>query len=414
MNPQSADPKSPWRILYAVGPGDVVGQYRELAAGKPPPFQIGMSFSKQFVDWCDEAGVETHLVSSHERRDFLQVGPHRVENLPNSALYFGGGIKHHIGTLLYGLRIVAMARRERPTILIVDSGTTHWIVLSLLSLFRIPVIAVLHNCLWPRGFPPARPLDRVLRWLDGIFFRRFAAATVCVSPECERQVRKVAGTTKGPVYQCRVQYRHGFLERAGPVPPHESRPFRTLFLGRIEESKGVFLILSIAERLEKEMPGQFAWKITGSGSATEELLRQARERKLDGVVEVPGRIADEQGALEVFRWAHAMVVPTTSHFREGLTMSAVEAILAGRPVVVSGAVPVGDVLGRAAIEVETDVPDGFVAAFRRLATDAAYYDECRRATLEVQGQFYDASQGLGAVLGRAIAELNAAGTPASR
>ncbi|HXB61700.1 MAG TPA: glycosyltransferase [Acidobacteriaceae bacterium] len=408
-NPESTKPGL--RILYAVGPGDVVGQYRDLLANKPPEFQIGMSFSMQFMDWCDAAGAVAHLVSWHGRADQIEVGPHRMENLPKPALYYGSGVKHHIGAMLYGLTILKLALQERPDVLIIDSGTTHWIVLALLAIFRIvrrriPVIAVIHNTLWPMGFPPQRRLDRLLRSVDGFYFRHFAAATVAVSPECERQIRQVTGTPKGPIYQCRAQYRHGFLDRVSPVPSHQSRPFRTLFLGRIEENKGVFLILAVAERLEKELPSQFAWRIVGSGSAAEALARQVEDRKLGHVVRVEGRIPDEAVALETFGWAHAMIVPTTSEFCEALPMVAAESILAGRPVVVSTVVPAWEVLDGAAIKAETDSVESFVEAFRKLALDSSHYESCRQATLAVQAQFYDASNGLGNVIGRAIAKLN--------
>jgi glycogen synthase len=405
VNPENSKAKT-LRILYAIGPGDVVGQYRDILEGKPPAFQIGMSFSMQFVDWCDQAGATAHLISWFTRPDELQLGRHRVENRPKNSLYYGSGLKHHLGSMLYGLRIIAQTLRERPDVLIVDSGTTHWIVLSLLSLFRIPVIAVIHNTLWPMGFPPQRRLDKLLRSLDGIFFRHFAASTVAVSPECERQVRAVAGSPKGPVYQCRAQYRHGFLDRVQAVPPHSARPFRTLFLGRIEENKGVFLILAVAEQLERELPGRFAWKIVGSGSASQELQQQVSDRGLSHVVEVEGRIPDEQKALETFNWAHAMIVPTTSTFCEALPMVAAESVLAGRPVVVSTVVPAWQVLGSAAIKAETDNVESFVEAFRKLASDQKYYEECQRATAAVQSQFYDAQQGLGNVIGRAVIKLN--------
>lgn len=402
--PESTGNK-PRRILYAVGPGDVVGQYRDLLSGKEPPFQMALSFSRQFLDGCDESGAVAHLMSWHPRHDNLPVGRHRVENRPKPSLYYGSGLRHHLGATLYGFTVVAQALRERATVVIADSGTTHWIVLSLLSVFRIPVIAVLHNTLWPMGFPSKRRIDRFFRRLDGWFFRHIAAATVCVSPECERQVRVLAGTPKGPVYQCRAQYREGFLSRVEPTPDPSLRPFRVLFMGRIEEFKGVFLILSVAERLERELPGRFAWRIVGSGSASVELARQIQERKLGHVVKAEGMLSGEEKALETLGWAHAMVVPTTSQFIEGLAMTAAESVLAGRPVVVSSVVPAWEVLGHAAIKAETDNVDSLVGAFRKLALEPWYYEECRRATVEARAQFYDRSQGLGAVLQRAIANL---------
>jgi glycosyltransferase involved in cell wall biosynthesis len=392
------------RILYAVGHGDVVGQYHNLLDGREPTFQLGMSFSMQFLDACDEAGAIAHLISSNPRRDSLRVGRHRVENRPKSSLYDRGGVRHHLGAVLYGLMLVAQAVRERATLVIADSGTTHWIVLAGLSLFRIPVIAVLHNGLWPMGFPPTRRRDRFLRRLDGLFFRRVAAATVCVSPECERQVRTVAGDPKGAIFQCRPQYREGFLSRVSP-PDRTARPFCVLFLGRIEEYKGVFFILSLAERLERELPGRFGWRIVGSGSAAEELERRVNERNLNGIVRVEGLLPNEEKALETLGWAHALIVPSTTQFIEGLAMTAIESILAGRPVVVSSVMPALEVLGRGAIQVEAGNLDNYAAVLRKLAQDTEYYEERRLATVVAQAQFYDRSQGLGAVLMRATASL---------
>jgi glycogen(starch) synthase len=403
---QRGSPQKPLRrILYALGPGDVVGLHRDLLEGREPAFQPGMTHSQQFLDCCDESDADAQLVSWHARQDCIHVGRYRIENRPKPAWYFSGGLKHHIGAVAYGVALVARAIRYRATIMIVDTGTSHWMVFSLLAILRIPIIAVMHNALWPMGIPPTRLITRFFLELDGLFFRHLAAATVCVSPECERQVRKVAGSPKGPIYQSRAQYRENFLSRVKPVPRLPFRPFHILFMGRIEEPKGVFLILSMAACLEKEMPGRFTWKIVGSGSASEALQRQMQERKLGKLVEIPGRLQSEQEALETLGWAHAMVVPTTSQFSEGLPMVAIEAVLAGRPVVVSAATRAWDVLGNAAIRAETESVDSFAEAFRRLASDPDYYESCQHATLAAQAQFYDRSKGLGAVLGRAISDL---------
>jgi glycosyltransferase involved in cell wall biosynthesis len=84
-----------------------------------------------------------------------------------------------------------------------------------------------------------------------------------------------------------------------------------------------------------------------------ELAHQIQERKLGHVVKAEGILSGEEKALETLGWAHAMVVPTTSQFVEGLAMTAAESVLAGRPVVVSSVVPAWEVLGRAAIKAET-------------------------------------------------------------
>lgn len=404
-NPIATRNLSRHRILYAVGPGDVVGQCRNLLEGKEPPFQLGMSFSQQFLDVCEEAGAAAHLISCHGRKDRLQYGKHLVENRPQPRWYHADGIKHYIGTVMYGLEIVAQAVRECATVVVIDSGTTRWFVLSLLGLFGIPVIPVLYSALWPMGFPPTRRIDRIILTLDAWFFRRVASATVCMSPELERQVNLAAHKPKGPMFQFRPQYREEFLRRVPPVPPPPFHPFNVLFLGRVEEFKGVFLILSMAERLETEMPGSFKWRIFGAGAASDRLQTQIRERNLAEFVHAGRMLPNEQSAMETLGWAHAMIVPTTSQFKEGLAMTAAECVLAGRPVVLSDVVPAWEILGEAGIKCRTDSVDSFVDSLKKLALDPAYYEKHRRATKNVQAQFYDRQQGVGNVILRAVAAL---------
>lgn len=401
---RSSAKESSLRVLYILGPGNIVAMYRELLDGIESSLQMHQDFSKLFLDWCNESGAIAHLVSWHSNREVLKDGPYILENRPKPPLYFRRGLLHHIGQFFYGLGIVATAIRERSDVVIADSGAAHWVVLSLLPLFGIPVIAVMHNSLWAAGFRPKRLPHRLLLALDGFFFRHSAAATVCVSPECERQVRELARTPKGAVVQCRAQYRLGFLDHVKPVPPHSARPLRVMFLGRIEEFKGVFMILSMAEKLEKEFPGQFVWKIVGGGPALERLRREAADRKLSQV-EITGRVPNAQ-LIEALGWSHVLVAPTTSGFCEGLAMTAAEGVLAGRPVVVSTVVPAWEVLGDAAIVAQAEDVDSFVSAFRRLLLEPDYYEHCQRATVQAQAQFYHEPEGLGAVLGRAISALS--------
>jgi glycosyltransferase involved in cell wall biosynthesis len=388
---------------------------------------MSMAFSQQFLDWADQAGYDAarlgelgpdqaisrnagprgarivvHGISSNPRADRFQDGAHCVENRPKRQIGNGRGWRFYLAQLWYGLRVVGWALQERADVVIADSGTTEWIVLGLLRVFRIPVIVVLHNTLWPMGHRPRRGRAGLLRRLDGFFFRHIAAATVGVSPECVRQVREIAGTPRGAVLECRAQFRTGFLDRVAPVAAADRTPFQVLFLGRFEAIKGVWMIVDLARQLETENPGAFRWRMVGYGSEFEALEARVVEERLDAVVQVESSLPSEEAALKTMGWAHAMIVPTMPNFCEGLAMTAAECVLAGRPVVVSSVVPAWEVLGGAALRAEAASVASFADAFKRLAFEPGCYEACQQATVAVQGQFYDRSQGLGNVLGRAV------------
>jgi glycosyltransferase involved in cell wall biosynthesis len=175
-----------------------------------------------------------------------------------------------------------------------------------------------------------------------------------------------------------------------------------LFLGRFEAIKGVWLMVDLARQLEAEHAGAFRWRMVGYGSQFELIKAAVAGKGLERVMRVEGSLPSEEAALETMGWAHAMIVPTMPDFCEGLAMTAAECVLAGRPVVVSSVVPAWEVLGGAALKAEAGDVASFGEAFKRLAFEPGCYEACQRATGAVQGQFYDRSQGLGNVLGRAV------------
>lgn len=394
----------PPKILYALGPGNVVAMYRQLLEGTEPAFEMSIAFSRLFFDWCRENRAPAHAISWCANADSIRDRLFEVENRPKLSWYYAGGVRHHLAGGLYGLKIIWQVLRDRAAVAVIDSGTSHWILFSLLAIARIPVIAVIHSTLWPMGLPPRRRQDRLLRALDGIFFRHFAAATICVSPECERQIKLVAGKTAGPVYQCRAQFRRGFFDAVPPPDTSAMKPFRILFVGRIETNKGVFLLAELAELLEHRMPGQCNWKLIGGGSALPALQARLAERGLTGIVKATGRLPRAE-VLQAHGWAHANIVPTMADYSEGLAMTAAEAILAGRPVVVSQVVPAWEILGSAAVVAETGNVESFANALSGLALDRTFYRSCQAATKGVQEQFYRESSGLGAVIGQAITAI---------
>jgi len=311
------------------------------------------------------------------------------------------GVLFHVGRLWYGLRLVASAVLE-PADVVVAAGGTQWFLLGLLPLLGVKVVPSLHCALWPTGRRPKDLWGRVQQFLDGFFWRRGAAATICVSPECERQVREIAGAVRGPIVQARAHYRREYLDKVCAPPAHGERPFRVLMAGRVERLKGMFDLLSVAERLERERPGQFAWEVCGSGGALDELREAVRQKGIEKSFTLMGHLERAEMARALGR-AHAVVVPTKSGFAEGLNKSAVEAVLAGRPVVTSRLSNVLELLGPAVVEVPPDDVTAYGDAIIRLSQDVRFYEEKLRACAAVQGQFYDPERSWQAALRRALA-----------
>ena len=203
-----------------------------------------------------------------------------------------------------------------------------------------------------------------------------------------------------------------------PPPQHEARPFRVLFVGRVERAKGVFDLLEIAERLERKFPGQFTYDLCGSGNELEGLKTAIQERALGGLVRPLGRVSREK-LVKAYANSHVVIIPTTSSFTEGMPAVASEAVLAGRPLITSRLSNALDVLEGAVVEALPDDPESYVQCLERLLTDRALYERCCAACLSLRKQFYDRSlgwtaameQAVGSFDGRQLAHAADAGSP---
>ena len=79
--------------------------------------------------------------------------------------------------------------------------------MTLFRMFGIRVHAgILHNTLWPSGFPPTGRGQRLVLKLDTPFWRRVPVATIGVSPECERQLDQLTKGHQPPMFQTRAQF----------------------------------------------------------------------------------------------------------------------------------------------------------------------------------------------------------------
>ena len=388
------------KLFSALGPGDIVAAHRAQINAKPIISETSIIFSGQLLEYCRERNIQTLAISSNPRIDSLRDGIIRLENRPRR---WGrtGGIRFHFSGISYAIYLALRAWRFGADLAIIDSGSAHYFALGIFRVLGIPVAINFHNTIWPNGFEPVRLVPRLIRSLDAWFFRRIAAGTAGVSPECGRQVRQLAGLEL-PFFEYRAQFRsEGFQ----PVRRDNDRnPFRVVFVGRAERNKGILDIAAIAERLRGRSAIPVVFEVCGDGDALIELRRIVEEKTLSDVVIIHGRLARSE-LLQVYARAHAVIVPTRSDFCEGLPMVCAEAVLSGLPIItsrLSNAIPV---LGPALVEAEPENIESYVEAILKLAANRYFYEKLNSVCRELARQFLDRSQSYPAAIDRLIAHL---------
>jgi glycosyltransferase involved in cell wall biosynthesis len=163
-----------------------------------------------------------------------------------------------------------------------------------------------------------------------------------------------------------------------------NKAFRVFFAGRIEKNKGVYDVLAIAERCDKQRPGEFLFDVCGEGSQLEPL----RARALPPNIEVHG-VCDPSRLLSLLGRSNVVIVPTRTTFEEGFNKVCAEGVLAGRPVITSAVCPALHTIKEAAIEVKPDDVAGYYEAILCLRDDTILYEQKCGACGKLQAKFYD-------------------------
>ncbi len=390
------------RLFTALGPGDIVAAHRAQIAGESVASETSLIFSGQLLEYCREQGIETLALSDNSRLDSLADGFLYLENRP---CWLGGrsGLYYHLSKIARALYFTVRAKRFGADLAIVDSGSVHYFALATFWLASIPIVINFHNTLWPNGSRPKRKVARLIQYLDSIFFRYVAAGALGCSPECGRQAQQLAGYSL-PYFEYRSQFRASDFRIRETLPDKPDKSvFRIVFAGRIERSKGVFDIISIAERL-KESVVPVVFEVCGGGGALPELRRVVEEGGLSKEVRIYGKL-ERADLLKVYNRAHAVIVPTRSDFCEGLPLVCAEAILSGLPLITSRLSNATTVLGPAVAEAEPEDIESYVRVIRTLVEDGLVHKLLSDACVELGTQFIARSQSYPAAVDRLIGSL---------
>lgn len=384
----------PLRVLYAAGPGNVIGTYRHWCQGRDDPSQFAVTYSAQFYSVCCELDAQGYLIASYPQKDLLRDGQFILEHRP-IPFRDASGVLYHWGQLWYGLGIIVSALRFQADLVIVVEGSTHLFLMSVLPWLGIRVVPLLQCVLWQK-YTTLSLLQRILSRLSRYLFARACTATIVVSKEIAAQVQQITGGQAQPILRIFPVYRREQLSEI-PAPEVKRSPFRVLFVGRIEPEKGVFDLLAVAERLVGQAQQEIQFVLCGEGSALADLRQAAKQAGLGTAFECLGH-CQQQKLQQMYAWSHVVIVPTRSEFVEGFNKVVVEGVLAGRPVIASTVCTDLDFFEWAVVAVAPSDIEGYETAIVRLRDDREFYDQVRQKGLQVRDRLFDPPQSWGRAL----------------
>jgi glycosyltransferase involved in cell wall biosynthesis len=383
----------PLRILYAAGPGDVIGTYHHWKAGRDDPSQVAITYSGQFYSLCREIGAQGYVISYCPRVERLRDGAFCVKHRP-VRFGKGPGALYHLGQIWYGARLTMSAVFFGADVAVV-SGGAHWFSLGLLPLLGVKVAPTLHCVLWRKGKPPTGTIGRTIQKLNARFFRNRTAAVLTLSKDISEQLSELLAGREKTVIPFLPNYRPQSFEGLGAAssPP----PFRVFFAGRIERNKGVFDLLNIARRFAAEGKADIEFDLCGDGSALSELKQAVASAGVGERFRCHGH-CDKAKMRQMYAAAHVVIAPTTSDFIEGFNKVVAEGVLAGKPVITSSVCPALEYVRDAVVEAPVNDVQAYGDAILRLRDDPEFYRQKIRGCTAAQEQFYDTGRGWGAAV----------------
>ena len=384
------------RLAYLSGPVDGVQVYKTWSAGQQHDY-FGTSFLSEFYQACSDLEAKSFVITTLRTGHFQHtVGTSVIENRPLPA--GKRGIFFHIAIAFWFLCRLPGLIKFRPNVLVVTALPNYWFLLSPLRLFGIRILPAIHGTLWPK-FGTLRRSWRTLIKLNVPFYNH-TDYVMAASHDTARQARMMSGRPK--IYVFLPTYRPS--QFAAIVSANiDKQPFRIIFAGRIEVSKGVYDLVKIAESLVKRNAPPFHIDICGAGTEIEGLIAKISETGLNRAMTCHG-FCGHQRLSELLAQSHVVIVPSTTELEEGFAMICAEAILAERPLVTSAVCPALEYVRAATVEAIPDDVESYAQALFDLSTDRALYKAKQVACKKLQRQFYDESFGYAATLSGILRE----------
>lgn len=376
--------------MFIAGPGDVVGTYRFWKDGKPDPRVPTITYSGQLYELAKEHDATLTVVHAHAGKEELEDGPFRFVHLDQS--FRGGALGYFWSQFKACVNIARIVRRHRPDFVLYSSNAPE----LALRFFPFGTLRVLtmHNTIWPMGGAPKPGLKNRLRLGLAIWGLRTLNGAVCTSLECQRQLEALLG----PNSDFRVQ--RPVMSTPIVLTERSDRVRHIVYLGRVEENKGIFMLLQAFEALA-DKTSDLSLQFIGDGSALEKLRARIAASRHGARISTTGRLLAEEVHGELSR-RDLLVCPTKGSFLEGLAMVGLEAACHGVPSLLSSVVPASDILGEACAVFRVDDQADLLQKLGAIVDDPEDYARMVAAAQALNPVLQDPSEAWGVQLGRIL------------
>ncbi len=381
------------RISFIPGPGDVAGTFEHWLAKRHDPRVPTVAYSLMFYELMEQLGAASQTISLHPVSKNAQKAQNqfRFVHLPSQPSHGRWG--YFLSQYRLSKEIVSAVQDYDPHIVVTSTHTPSaaW---KGLSKGRKLILSA-HNSFWPKGSSNESWQSRIRA---RILSSRAASidAAICTSGECARQLSALTrGRILGEVECPQIVERH-IIETRNSVQ-------NILFLGRIEESKGVFLLIDAFEQLAGKHR-LIRLSIAGDGSVVERLKAQIAGSQFSDRIDFRGRL-DSAGVHHAIAASDLIVCPTMTTFNEGLAVVGFEAAAHGIPTLLSSVVPAADLLADSCAIFRADNVIALRDALAALIEDGAVYRQKCEATFPIRDMIYNGSLSWGSGLFRAMLKV---------
>lgn len=389
------------RLMYASGPCNALRVYQHFVKGEDDPSHFALIYTQQFLNACQHLNAFGRVVSCRYGTGAIHDNDFHVSYLP-FRFQQSSALLYHLEKFWAGLRLVFIAVTMWPDAIIVTSDWEHLYVLTVLSWLKIPIIVDLHNTFWPPQIVPSRARKFLLK-LNSYMMTHACQAILAISDDIQVQIEELTQKQHPPIYRFFPTYRQAQFRDISPARADYDK-FHVLYVGRIEENKGVYLLLEIAKRFVQLGKSDIVFDLCGSGSQLKSLRAAAEAAGLSDTFHCHGYM-NRDALRAMYSRSHIVVAPTTKDFNEGFNKVVLEAILAGRPVITSPTCPSLAYVREAALSVPANDVDAYSEAILQLHHDVDIYEVKRQSALALQHQFYDFSQSWQSTLEKVLKPL---------